>query len=197
MELSSTRIVEASQDVVWQALNDPAVLKECIPGCESLTRESDSEWRAVVATRIGPVSAKFTGRITLADVVPPTSYTLKFDGQGGGAGFANGQAQVSLAPAPANAAATALSYSAKAQVGGKLAQIGSRLIDGAAAKMADDFFARFAQRFAAAAPSEPAVPVPQPPGPPVPRGNTRWIRYAALAAIAVLIAYLAMRGFHF
>ena len=141
MEMNATRVVNAPPEAVWSALNDPDVLKDCIPGCESFTRESDSQWRAVVATRIGPVSARFTGKVELADVAPPTGYTLKFEGQGGAAGFAKGEAKVSLAPA--DAGRTALSYTAKAQVGGKLAQIGSRLVDGAAAKMAEDFFAPF------------------------------------------------------
>jgi len=147
MEMSSTRQIAAPPRDVWAALNDPDALKECIPGCESLTRESDSRWNVVVAARVGPVSARFNGSIELADVVPPSSYTLQFKGQGGAAGFANGEARVSLAP---SAGGTALAYAAKAQVGGKLAQIGSRLIDGAAAKLADEFFERFAARFALA-----------------------------------------------
>ena len=190
MEMSSTRVVRAPPETVWQALNDPDVLKACIPGCESLTRESDSEWRAVVASKVGPVSARFTGRIALVDVVPPTRYTLKFEGQGGGAGFANGEAKVSLAPA--NEGETALSYTARAQVGGKLAQIGSRLIDGAAAKMADEFFACFAARFAAAVP---AAAEPSRDAVAAPRSNAHWVRYIALAAIAVLIVIMAIRGF--
>src|SRR5205814_2975084 len=163
MEMSSTRVVHAARDVVWNALNDPAVLKQCIPGCESLERVSDSEWRAVVAAKVGPVSARFNGTMRIVDPTPPTGYTLKFQGQGGAAGFANGEAKVSLATS--DGGDTALSYTAKANVGGKLAQIGSRLIDGAAAKMADDFFARFAARVAppekvtaAAAPATAAAP---------------------------------------
>ncbi len=125
---------------MWEALNDPAALKACIPGCESMERIGDDEWRATVAAKVGPVSAKFSGKMRLTDIVPPTSYTLKFEGQGGAAGFANGEARVTLVPAPDDQ--TTLTYSARAQVGGKLAQIGSRLIDGAAAKLADDFFAQ-------------------------------------------------------
>ena len=190
MEMSSTRVVRAPPETVWRALNDPDVLKAYIPGCESLTRESDSEWRAVVASKVGPVSARFTGRIALVDVVPPTRYTLKFEGQGGAAGFANGEAKVSLAPA--NEGETALSYTARAQVGGKLAQIGSRLIDGAAAKMADEFFACFAARFAAAVP---AAAEPSRDAVAAPRSSAHWVRYIALAAIAVLIVIMAIRGF--
>ena len=144
MEISSTRTIAAPPATVWQALNDPEVLKECIPGCESFTRQSDTEWRAVVAAKVGPVSARFTGTMELLDVSPPTSYRLRFKGQGGAAGFANGEARVALAPA---AEGTSLQYSATAQVGGKLAQIGSRLVDGVAANLADDFFERFTARF--------------------------------------------------
>lgn len=148
MEMSSTRLIDAPPQAVWQALNDPEALKDCIPGCESLTRESDTAWKSVVAARVGPVSARFNGTIELADVVAPTSYTLRFKGQGGAAGFATGEARVALAAA--GNGRTSLAYTAKAQVGGKLAQIGSRLIDGAAAKLADEFFERFAARFAPA-----------------------------------------------
>ncbi len=191
MEMTSTRIVNAPPDAVWTALNDPAVLKDAIPGCESLERTTDTEWRVVVAAKVGPVSARFNGRIELADLDPPTAYTLKFEGQGGAAGFANGEAKVSLAQSGSDA--TALTYTAKAQVGGKIAQLGSRLIDGAAAKMADDFFARFAERVAPAA-AEPAAA--ELASPPVSAGNPT-LRYIALAALGVIIAWLAIRGFRF
>ena len=121
--MTSTRVVNAPPDKVWAALNDPAVLKDAVPGCESFERVTDTEWRVVVAAKVGPVAARFNGRITLADLAPPTAYTLKFEGQGGAAGFANGEAKVSLAPSDSHA--TALTYTAKAQVGGKLAQVGS------------------------------------------------------------------------
>ena len=146
MEMQSTRVIEAPPAAVWEALNDTEVLMACIPGCESFTRESDTQWRAVVAARVGPVSARFTGSIELVDVTPPTSYTLRFEGQGGGAGFANGEARVELSPVAGGH--TSLAYTAMAHVGGKLAQIGSRLVDGVAAKLADEFFERFAARFA-------------------------------------------------
>jgi undecaprenyl phosphate-alpha-L-ara4FN deformylase len=152
MELSGSRILPATPDEVWAALNDPDVLRECIPGCESLTRESESLWRSVVATKIGPVSARFNGTVELVDVVAPTSYTLRFKGQGGAAGFANGEADVRLSPA--GAGETQLDYAARAQIGGKLAQIGSRLVDGVAASLAEQFFTRFTARFAT--PSVPA-----------------------------------------
>jgi carbon monoxide dehydrogenase subunit G len=192
MEMGSTRIVNASPETVWRALNDPDVLRDSIPGCETFTRESDAEWRVVVAARVGPVSARFNGRFLLADVVPPTSYTLRFEGQGGAAGFASGEARVSLASA--DGGATALSYAAKAQVGGKLAQLGSRLIDGAAAKMADDFFARFTERVAPAAPeAAAAAPVSGVAEEKAP-DKAVWIRYLSIGLILALILYLAARG---
>ena len=190
MELTGTRVVNAPREKVWAALNDPAVLKEAVPGCETLERVTDNEWRAVVATKIGPVSARFNGKMMLADLDPPNGYTLKFEGQGGAAGFASGEAKVTLAPAEGDQ--TALSYATKAQVGGKLAQIGSRLIDGAAAKMADDFFARFAEHFAPPAVAAPAGDI-APVAPPQPEGKPI-IRYVAIVAIAVLLAWLAFKG---
>jgi uncharacterized protein len=157
MKMSSARFVPAPQQAVWDALNDPAVLKECVPGCESVDRVSDTEFTVQMTARVGPVSAKFKGRITLSDVNPPTSYTLAFDGQGGVAGFGKGKAAVTLSPAiEAGTKGTQLAYDVDAQVGGKLAQIGSRLVDGAAAKMADDFFERFSARFGPAPGTEAA-----------------------------------------
>ena len=176
MEISSTRTIAAPPETVWLALNDPEVLKECIPGCESFTSQGEARWCAVVAARVGPVSARFTGMMELFDVTPPTSYTLRFKGQGGGAGFANGEAHVELARAPEG---TSLRYSATAQVGGKLAQIGSRLVDGVAAKLADDFFERFTARFRAPAP-EAAVAAPVAP-------QARFPRWLAAVAVATIV----------
>ena len=150
MEMNGSRTVPADIETTWRALNDPEVLKACIAGCESVERVSDNEYRLTMTARVGPVSARFTGRIVLADIVAPTSYTLSFEGQGGAAGFAKGEARVALAD---NNPGTRIDYQAKAQVGGKLAQIGSRLVDGAAAKVADDFFARFADRLGGPAPA--------------------------------------------
>src|ERR1700719_3779021 len=147
MEMNGSRTVPADIETTWRALNDPEVLKGCIAGCESVERVSDNEYRLTMTARVGPVSARFNGRILLADIVAPTSYTLSFEGQGGAAGFAKGEARVTLAD---NNPGTRIDYQAKAQVGGKLAQIGSRLVDGAAAKVADDFFARFADRLCGA-----------------------------------------------
>ena len=191
MEMTNSRVIPAPPESVWAALTDPEFLKACLPGCETFERVGDDAFRAVMAAKVGPVSARFTGTMTMADVVPPTGYTLKFEGQGGAAGFANGEARVTLSPA--DGAGTRLAYSVKAQVGGKLAQIGSRLIDGAAAKIADDFFARFSERLTpspAAAAEAPLVPVAAGQAP----AGRRWIRWVSLAIIAGIVAYLAARG---
>ena len=194
MQLTNTRTVPAPPDKVWAALNDPAVLKECVPGCESLERVDDSTFKAAVAARIGPVSARFGGTMRITDSTPPTGYTLRFEGQGGAAGFANGEARVTLAPA--DNASTLLSYDVKAQVGGKIAQIGSRLVDAAAAKLADDFFARFSERLAPPAPVivEETGEVVAVGGGRAP-GNAAWIRWVSVAIMLAIIAYLAVRGF--
>jgi len=189
MEMKGSRVVPASVEQTWQALNDPEALKACIAGCETVERVSDNEFRVVMTARVGPVSAKFNGRITLADVVPPTSYTLRFEGQGGAAGFANGEAQVALA---AEGQGTRIDYAANAQVGGKLAQIGSRLIDGVAAKVADDFFACFAARLGAvpAPPSAVAAPVDMQAA----AMRKLWIRLAlAIVIVAAMAIYWLTR----
>jgi carbon monoxide dehydrogenase subunit G len=192
MELSNTRIVPASPQTVWNALNDPVVLKDCLPGCESFERAADGAYTVVMAARVGPVSARFTGRMTMSDMDAPRSYTLHFEGQGGAAGFARGEARVALAPEGEQQ--TSMTYTAKAQVGGKLAQIGSRLVDGAAAKMTDDFFARFVERVAGPAPVAAAAPAAE--GAPLaPPGGSPWIRYAAIAVIVIVLIVLYLRGY--
>jgi hypothetical protein len=140
MEMTGEQLIPVPQQRVWEGLNDPEVLKACIPGCETIEKVSDSEYRVAMTAAVGPVKAKFNGKLALADLNPPNSYTLSFEGSGGAAGFGKGGAQVALAP---DGAGTRLSYKATAQVGGKLAQVGSRLIDGVAKKMADEFFQRF------------------------------------------------------
>ena len=145
MELKGERLLPAPIDTVWAGLNDPEILKACIAGCESLERVGDDAFQALVAVRVGPVAAKFKGNLKLTDVKPPSSYTIHFDGQGGVAGFGKGSADVQLA---SEAGGTKLGYVARAQVGGKLAQVGSRLIDAAAGKIAEDFFAAFEARVA-------------------------------------------------
>jgi len=196
MELSNTRTVPLPRPVVWAALNDPAVLKDCLPGCESLEPDGEHAWRVVMAARVGPVSARFNGRMSMADIQEPETYTLQFDGQGGAAGFARGDARVTLKPLPGDQ--TEMSYVAKAQIGGKLAQIGSRLVDGAAAKMADDFFARFVTRAAGPAASTAAadvMPADDTATPIAPAGGSPWIRYVAIVAIVVVLIVLYVRGY--
>jgi carbon monoxide dehydrogenase subunit G len=141
MDMTGSHRIAASRDVVWKALNDPDTLQKSIPGCEKITKLSDTEMDAVATVSLGPVKARFSGRVTLRDLDPPNSYTLSGEGQGGAAGFAKGEARVRLSP---DGSGTLLSYEVKANIGGRLAQMGQRLIDGAAKKMADDFFTRFA-----------------------------------------------------
>ncbi|UTD28570.1 carbon monoxide dehydrogenase subunit G [Bradyrhizobium sp. WD16] len=132
----------ASRDVVWSKLNDPEVLKACIPGCEELEKTSDNEFRATAKMKVGPVSARFKGRVTLSDFDPPNGYKISGEGEGGVAGFAKGGASVHLADKDGG---TLLTYDVEAQIGGKLAQLGQRLINGSAKKLADEFFAKFAE----------------------------------------------------
>ena len=166
MDMNGEYRIHAPREAVWTALNDPEILRQCIPGCETLERTSDTELTARVVAKVGPVKAKFGGAVTLSDLNPPNSYRIDGEGQGGAAGFAKGGADVSLEE---DGDGTLLRYTVQATVGGKLAQIGSRLIDSTARKMADDFFGRFADLVAGdtAAESEtpdaeaqPAAPAP-------------------------------------
>jgi carbon monoxide dehydrogenase subunit G len=140
MEMHGELRIPAPRQEVWEKLNDPEVLKNCIPGCETVEKVSDTEFAAKVVARVGPVKASFSGKVTLTDLDPPSGYTITGEGQGGVAGFAKGSAKISLDDAGAE---TVLRYGVQAQVGGKLAQIGSRLIDATSRKMADEFFNRF------------------------------------------------------
>ena len=134
--------IEAPRERVWAALNDPAVLKDCIPGCQSLEQTAPNKLAAVAAIKVGPIGARFRGEVTLSQLDPPNGYRLDGEGQGGVAGFAKGGAVVKLAEKDGG---TLLSYDVEAQIGGKLAQLGQRLINGAAKKLADEFFANFAK----------------------------------------------------
>ena len=140
MDMQGSRQLAITQQQAWDALNDPAVLKACIPGCEKVEPTGENQYAIGVALKIGPVSAKFAGKIVLSEIVPPTSYTLNFEGQGGAAGFGKGNSAVLLKP---NDAGCELTYTVHASVGGKIAQLGQRLIDGVAKSMAEDFFKRF------------------------------------------------------
>jgi uncharacterized protein len=146
MDMSGSQRIEASRDKVWQGLNDPEVLKQCIPGCESIEQISPTELVAKAVLKIGPVKASFNGKIMLSDLDPPNGYTIAGEGQGGVAGFAKGSAVVRLEADGDEA--TILHYEAKGDVGGKIAQLGARLIDGTAKKLAGDFFDKFSQAIA-------------------------------------------------
>ena len=182
MEMTGEQLIPLPQQRVWEALNDPAILKACIPGCESIEKISDTEYKVVMTAAIGPVKAKFNGKLLLADLNPPQSYSIAFEGSGGAAGFGKGAARVSLLP---EGSGTRLTYKATASVGGKLAQIGSRLIDGVARKMADDFFVRFNATVAPAVTTEAA---------PIRRRDLRWAWVAGGIVLLLLILFLIRRA---
>ena len=189
MEMSSERRIEASREQVWAALNDTDILKRSMPGCESFDAVGDNRFEAKLTTRVGPVKARFKFNVNLTDVDPPNGYTINGEGQGGAAGFANGSATVNLSE---DGDGTMLAYEVKASVGGKLAQLGSRLIDGAAKKTADEFFGNFIEIVAgdSAGPMESAedesvgtATSPQTGGLPI----WMWVT-AAIAVIALIFA---------
>lgn len=162
MDMSGEQRIPAPREVVWRALNDPEILKLCIPGCQELVKSSDTQMSAKVLLKVGPVSARFEGAVTLSDLDPPNSYRISGEGQGGMAGFAKGEAMVRL---EVDGEGTILRYEVEAQVGGKLAQLGARLIDATAKQMSGAFFKRFAQEIVARrdggrgdAPASPAMP---------------------------------------
>ena len=164
MQLTSQQALPVNQAQAWEALNDITLLQAAIPGCEGLTPSGENQYEVLVLAAIGPVKAKFKGKLQLENLQPPTSYTLRFEGQGGPAGHGKGTADIRLEPNGPRE--TVLHYTANAQVGGKIAQIGSRLVDGAAAKLADDFFARFVEKLSAAEPAPAAIAQPEATSPP-------------------------------
>ena len=187
MELQGERLMPASVDTTWAALNDPDALKACIAGCETLDRSGPDAYTAVVALRIGPVSARFKAKLQMSKVQAPNSYTINFDGQGGVAGFGKGSADVVLTP---QGAGTLLKYNARATVGGKMAQVGARLIDAAAGKITEDFFKAFeaylqaASAPATAAGAEAAVALP---AASAPAGTSKlWWWIAAVVVLAII-----------
>jgi carbon monoxide dehydrogenase subunit G len=185
MEMTGEQLIPLPQAEVWRALNDPEVLKTCIPGCESIERVSDTEFRVVITAAVGPVKARFTGKLVLTDLDPPNSYSLSFEGSGGAAGFGKGSAHVSLKP---EGEGTRLIYTAKASIGGKLAQVGSRLIDGVARKMADDFFTAFNRTVVGAAAQERSPESEKPVSQartPARLGPLWWVAGAILVMLAV------------
>ena len=153
MQMNGSECIQASKDAVWAALNDVGVLKQCIPGCENLTRTSETEMTATVVLKIGPIKASFAGKVTLSDLDPPNGYRISGEGSGGVAGFAKGGAGVKLESE--SDGVTLLSYTVDAQVGGKVAQLGSRLIDSTAKKLAGEFFVRLAATIASNPLTEP------------------------------------------
>lgn len=189
MDMQGSRQLAVTQQQAWAALNDPEVLKACIPGCDSIEATGENAYALVNAIKVGPVSARFKGNIQLADIQAPDSYTLNFEGNGGAAGFGKGNAKVTLTP---NDAGCELGYTVHATVGGKIAQVGQRLIDGVAKSMAESFFKRFdeemQQRHPAPAATEAAVPVTVQPA----RGVPAWVWIAG--AIALLLGYWLLQS---
>ena len=149
MDMNGSQTINAPIDAVWQGLNDPDILRQCIPGCEALDKTSDTEMTATVVLKVGPVKARFEGAVQLSNLNPPHSYTISGEGKGGMVGFAKGGADVSLAEQPDGT--TVLTYSVKADVGGKIAQLGARLIDSTAKKLAEQFFSTFTEKVNAGA----------------------------------------------
>ena len=189
MDMTGQYRISAPREQVWAALNDPATLKASLPGCESLEKTSEREFAAVVVAKVGPVKAKFNGNVTLSNLNPPESYTISGEGKGGAAGFAKGGADVMLIE---EGEVTVLTYTAKADVGGKLAQLGSRLIDGTARKMADEFFDNFSKQVAGPAPAPPpeAVPEAAPPAPAESLLQNKFVWAAAAIVILMLLVLL-------
>jgi carbon monoxide dehydrogenase subunit G len=188
MDMTNSVTLPSAQARVWEALNDPAILKQCINGCESIEKTGENEYNVAMTVAIGPVKAKFKGNLRLTDIDPPNAYTLQFDGQGGVAGFGKGSAKVTLTPEDTG---TRLAYMVNAQIGGKIAQLGSRLIDGVSRKMADDFFEAFS---AVIAPAEAGAVAGAAPGaPPVSGagGLPRQWRWLSVAAAVVAMAAMA------
>ncbi len=196
MEIKGEYKIAAPREKVFAALNDQAVLQACIPGCESLEKTSDTEMKAKVRMRIGPVSASFTGKVTLSDIDPPNGYRISGEGQGGAAGFAKGGAVVTLRE---EGGETVLNYNVDAQVGGKIAQVGARLIDGTAKKLADEFFGKFAAMLGGPPPvavAGAAAAAELPTAPPLSaaaqRGYQHWV-IIGIGAAALILVFLASR----
>ncbi len=212
MDMSGEYRIPAPREQVWAALNDPEILRQAIPGCDELVKHSDTEMEAKVTAKVGPVKAKFAGNVRLENINAPVGYSIVGEGKGGAAGFAKGGADVSLAE---DGDGTILTYNARAEVGGKLAQIGSRLIQGTAKKMADEFFGKFSEIVgadqapgaaaapSAAAPTEPAAsPAPRPApaprsaptAPPKPAGGflggLGMPAYVGIAIVVLILLYL-------
>ena len=198
MDMQGSRTLAVDRQEAWEALNDPQVLKACIPGCDRIESTGPDQYAIGMSVKVGPVAAKFSGKIQLLDVQPPSSYTMKFEGQGGAAGFGKGEAKVRLEPRDAGCE---LQYTCSAQVGGKIAQVGQRLIDGVARSMAEDFFKRFEQELgkrhpveaaaAAQATSAETVPAAAPAAATTSGGVPAWVWAAGVAIAAGLVFWLS------
>lgn len=192
MEMQASRQLAVTREQAWEALNDPEVLKACIPGCEKVEPAGDNQYAVATALKIGPVAARFAGKILLSDLQPPSSYTISFEGQGGAAGFGKGQARVALTP---NDGGCELAYTVSATVGGKIAQLGQRLVDGTARSLAEEFFKRFdaemGRRHPQAAPAPEAGAAAALPSRPVPAPTQTarvplWVWAAAIVIVAAV-----------
>jgi len=190
MDMSGEHHIAAPREKVWAALNDPEVLKACIAGAETVEKTSDTEFSAVVVAKVGPVKAKFKGKVTLSDIDAPNGYTISGEGQGGAAGFGKGGAEVKLVD---DGDGTLLSYTANASVGGKLAQIGSRLVDSTAKKMAADFFTAFTEHVGGpaeeATSDAPATAEPAAAPAPSSGGLPTWVWAGGLIVVVALILW--------
>jgi carbon monoxide dehydrogenase subunit G len=212
MDLQGKHVIPLPRAKVWSALNDPDVLRACIPGCQELTKTADDRFTATVASKIGPVSAVFTGEVQLSNIVPDVSYTIAGSGKGGIAGFAKGRSEVSLADIPEG---TSLSYTATAEIGGKLASVGSRLLQGVARRTADDFFTALVDQLAptptitapaaqpipelSASAAQPAVVLPSPAVPAAYQpatGRSAALPWIVAAAGWLIAAFLAGHMIH-
>jgi len=203
MDMTGEERIAASRQTVWEALNDAEILRQCIPGADEVIKVSDTEFAATVTAKVGPVKAKFKGNVTLSDLDPPNGYTISGEGKAGPAGFGKGEAKVSLTE---DGNATLMTYAVTATVGGKLAQLGSRLIDGVARKMAGDFFAAFnalvstdqagADTPQAAAEPAPAAPVAAPVAAPAPQSKSAnpWVWIVGVVVLILLVLYFYSGG---
>jgi hypothetical protein len=203
MDMTGQHTIPAPRQTVWEALNDPDVLKQCIPGCEEIERTGDNGFTAKVSVKVGPVKAKFGGAVTLSDIDPPNGYTISGEGKGGAAGFAKGGAVITLTE---DGDGTLLVYEVKADVGGKLAQLGGRLIEGTSKKLAGEFFETFEKLVLesvggtpaeAAGPAQPAPAAGEPMASPSESGlgGKLWIPVAIAAAAAVAYVLSTMKLF--
>ncbi|MBE9556487.1 MAG: carbon monoxide dehydrogenase subunit G [Proteobacteria bacterium] len=192
MQMTGEYRISAPRQAVWDALNDPEMLKQCIPGCEEMIRTDDGGFEAKVTAKVGPVKAKFGGKVELSDIDPPNGYTISGQGTGGPAGFAKGGAKVALAE---DGNETILTYTVDASVGGKLAQIGSRLIDATAKKMAGDFFSKFAELVGEGAPAEGGAEIESvaPAGPTPMGGLPAYVWVGGVIGIAIILLLVFAR----